>query len=304
MLTLKKQLPPLSTLVAFEAAARHLSFTRAAEELNLSQAAVSQQIRVLEKHFGIELFIRSHRSIRLSARGREFQHTVSAVLKQLATASAELMALESQTRLTVAADQSIASMWLMPRLPRFQERHGDIAVRIIASDDEGDCLKDDVELAIIHGDGSWPGFQSSRLFGEEIFPVCSPDYLDGENATLTPEALVQQTLLDLDDSQWNWMNWRTWLSQQDIHLPARHRALQVNNYPMLIHAARNGQGIALGWRHLVNADLESGRLIRATEHSVKTRFGYYMVWPESREISANARLFREWCREQQAAVQE
>ena len=100
------------------------------------------------------------------------------------------------------------------------------------------------------------------------------------------------------------MNWRTWLSQQDVHLPARHRALQVNNYPMLIDAARNGQGIALGWRHLVNADLESGRLIQATDHSVKTRFGYYMVWPESREISVNARLFRDWCREQQAATQE
>jgi DNA-binding transcriptional LysR family regulator len=135
MQTLKQQLPPLAPLISFEAAARLRSFTAAARELNLSQAAVSQQIRNLEDSLGISLFIRAHKSVELSAKGRELQHTVSTVFQQLAGATAELKESSLQSRITVAADQSVASMWLMPRLPQFQKQFADIGVRLIASDD-------------------------------------------------------------------------------------------------------------------------------------------------------------------------
>ena len=291
MLTLKQQLPPLGPLVSFEAAARLRSFTAAARELNLSQAAVSQQIRNLEQSLGVSLFIRAHKSVQLSAKGRELQHTVAAVFRQLATATAELKAQPATTHITIAADQSVASLWLMPRLPRFQELHSEITVRLIASDDEQDCLNDDIQLAIIHGSGNWPGFRSMLFFEEEIFPVCNPDYA---SRGLTTESLAGETLLELDDIHWDWMNWRTWLSRNGVDLPARHRGLQVNNYPMLIDAARNGQGVALGWRHLVDRDIANGTLVKAVDASVKTRLGYYLVWPESVGLSPGVAAFRDW----------
>ena len=293
MQTLKQQLPPLAPLVSFEAAARLRSFTAASRELNLSQAAVSQQIRNLEQSLGVPLFIRAHKSVQLSAKGRELQHTVSTVFRQLATATAELKELPTTTRITIAADQSVASMWLMPRLPRFQELHPEIAVRLIASDNEQDCLNDDIQLALIHGDGNWPGYGSMLFFEEEIFPVCSPAYDPGGS---TPESLVGETLLELDDTHWDWMNWRNWLSRNGVHLPARHRGLQVNNYPMLIDAARNGQGVALGWRHLVDRDIENGTLVKAVDVSVRTKLGYHLVWPESGGLSPGVFAFRDWAR--------
>lgn len=295
MQVLKKQLPPLDPLIAFEAAARHLSFTRAARELNLSQAAVSQQIRNLEEKLGLALFIRSHRAVQLSAKGREYQHTVSQVFQQLASATAELKGPASQTRISVSADQSMASMWLMARLPGFQRRFPEISVRLLATDDETDCLGEDIQLAMIHGNGKWPGYRCSKLFGEEIFPVCSPGYLAGMSTEPDCNSLVNETLLDLDDIHWDWMNWRTWLSRNDVHLPARHRGLRINSYPLLIDAARNGQGVALGWRYLVDRDIEAGTLVRLLDEFVSTELGYYLVWPDHRELAHGVACFREWC---------
>ncbi len=300
MQILKKQLPPLEPLVAFEAAARHLSFTRAAVELNLSQAAVSQQIRNLEQKLGLALFVRSHRAVQLSAKGREYQHTVSQVFQQLASATQDLKAPAVQSRISVAADQSVASMWLMPRLTGFQGMHPELSVRLLASDHEADCLADDIQLAMIHGRGNWAGFGCEKLFGEEIFPVCSPGYLDGRTGPSDCSTLGDETLLDLDDNHWDWMNWRTWLGRNNVHLPAHHRSLQINSYPLLIDAARNGQGVALGWRYLVDADLRNGSLVRLLGNSVSTNLGYYLVWPDSRPLSTGTAAFREWCLLEQA----
>jgi len=296
MPNLKKRLPPLDPLIAFEAAARQLSFTRAAEELNLSQAAVSQQIRNLEDNLGVELFIRAHRSISLSARGRELQHTVSAVLHQLSNAADEMRVSGNQLRLNVAADQSIASMWLMPRLSQFQRQHPEVSIRLIASDRENDWFADEIHLSIIHGNGIWPGMRCENLFDEEIFPVCSETYLKGQTTPLKGKELVNEVLLDLDDGHWHWMNWRTWLSQSGINLPAHHRRFQVNSYPLLIDAVKNGQGIALGWKHLVDDDIVKGNLVKVTEESVATSLGYYLVWNENHPLDSTAQAFREWCK--------
>ena len=291
---LKNRLPPLEPLVAFEAAARHLSFTGAARELNLSQAAVSQQIRNLERALGVELFIRAHRAVRLTRRGRDYQHTVSGVLRQLAGATEELRAPADKPRLNVAADQSIATMWLMPRLPRFQDAHPNVAVRLVASDDERDCLADDIQISIIHGNGEWAGYHSQLLFEEEVFPVCSPAYLKAKGRPGTVPELVALDLLELEDDRWDWMNWRAWLGRNGVDLPAGHRSLQINSYPLLIEAARNGQGVALGWRVLVDDHLAHGDLVRPVAKTVQTSLGYHCVWPRRHEPTAAAEAFRHW----------
>lgn len=298
MNSIKQQLPPLDPCVAFDAAARHLSFTRAAQELNLSQAAVSQQIRNLESFLGVELFVRANRSVRLSPAGKEFQHTVSGLLRQLASAANDIKTPTSRTRLTIAADQSVASMWLMPRLTDFQLKCPDIAVRLIASDEESDCLHPDVHIAIIHGKGDWPSYRADKLFEEEIFPVCSPSYL-ADRKSIPLEQLVNEALLEQDDDHWDWMNWRTWLSHNDMHLPKGYRGFQVNSYPLMIDAARNGQGIALGWRYLVDSLVHSGELVTPANTTVKTGFGYYLVRKDDSAPETAVKRFCDWAKQRQ-----
>ncbi|MGI9316729.1 MAG: LysR substrate-binding domain-containing protein [bacterium] len=301
MQTLKKRLPPMEPLIAFECAARHLSFTTAAKELNLSQAAVSQQIRNLERSLGVELFTRSHRAIQLSAHGLVYRHSISAALKQVASATTELRVPSANSRLTVAADQSIASMWLIPRLPDFQQLHPEISVRLIASDIEQDCLAEDIDMAIIHGNGNWVNHHSETLFPEEVFAVCSPDYLNRNPKANSLEALTEETLLSLENSHWDWMDWRTWLSNNEVHLPVQHQGLQINSYPLLIEAAKNGQGIALGWRFLIDEYLRNNSLIKLCNTSVATTYGYYLVWPADAEQSPNTTKFRAWANERIAS---
>ena len=173
---LKTRLPPLDPLVAFEAAARLLSFTRAAEELHLSQAAISQQIRSLEQSLQVKLFTRSHRAVQLTNEGREYQHTVAAILKQLAGATMDIQNIEFAQQLVIGCDESFATQWLSPRLSRLRELLPTVTLRIIASDDYSVSLGNEVQVAVLHGDGLWPGFQTLRLFDEEVFPVCSPGF--------------------------------------------------------------------------------------------------------------------------------
>ena len=296
----RKRLPPLDPLLAFEAAARHSSFTLAAKELNITQAAVSQQIRNLEDRLGVTLFVRSHRAVKLSPQGWEYQHTVSDVLKQLASATAELTAPARKTWLTIAADQSIASMWLVPRLPHFQQVCPNAKIRLVASDDKQDCLADDVQIAIIHGKGKWHGFRAERLFEEEIFPVCSPAYFKHRKSPTSPASLVDETLLELEDSHWDWMTWRTWLGKKNIQLPTAHREFQVNSYPLLIEAAKNSQGVALGWRYLIDDEVANGNLVKPLDLSIRTKGGYFLVWHGEGEPTAIANIFRDWARHEVA----
>jgi DNA-binding transcriptional LysR family regulator len=258
----RKDLPPLEFLVAFEAAARLGSFTGAAEELNLTQAAVSRQIRLLERNLGRSLFTRAHRAVRLTPEGRDFQHTVSLALSHIANAAQGLRVVDGNAKLTVAADQSVAALWLLPRLESFQREHGDISVRLISSDVEVDCLAEEV------GD------------------------------------LLDRVLIDLDDDHWNWINWRVWLTEQAVELPLGKpgdlpsglRRLVINSYPLIVQAARDGLGIALGWKHLVDEPLAAGALVRPLQQMVRTEFGYYLLMRHDRAASPQARAFRDWLR--------
>ena len=291
---LKNRLPPLEPLIAFEAAARLLSFTRAGEELHLTQAAVSQQIRNLEQYLDIKLFTRKHRAVQLTHEGREYQHTVSGLLKQLASATTDIKSNEVNPRLSITCDQSFAAFWLSPRLRQFQHLNPGISIRLFASDDEAECITDDTQISVFHGEGYWPGYESYKLFDETIFPVCSPQYLQSQAKLDWRDWLLQTDLLDLDDSHWNWMNWRAWFAGQGIEEPLQFRNLQINSYPLLIEAACRSQGVALGWNYLVDELLDSGKLVRPIEQSLTTSFGYYLIINQRDIEESSVVLFRQW----------
>lgn len=291
----KNRLPPLDALVSFEAAARLQNFTAASRELCISQSAVSQNIRHLEQSLGVQLFTRSHRTVTLNHLGKEYQHTVATTLDHLANATNELRTTRGRKRLTLATDQSIVWMWLMPRLPIFQKDHPEIAIRLVASDDESDCLGDTIDISIIHGDGNWPGYHSQELFPEEIFPVCSPDYLAQSSPINAIDNLSEHTLIHLEDEHWQWMTWRMWLTEIGVQVPSEQHGLIVNNYPLLMESVKNGQGIALGWRYLVDNELDKGTLIRPLEESINTSNGYHVVWPAFTEKrSEDAKILCDW----------
>lgn len=296
MQNFRQSLPQLDHLIAFEAAARHGSFTRAADELNITQSAVSQQIRTLEDRMGIALFERSHRVVRLTAEGRTFQNSVSVALSHLLSAANTVRGVSggAAERLDIATDDSVAALWLAPRLHRFQELHPDIIIRLTSSDRIEECFTETIELAIVHGDGRWPGYECEAFLEEEIFPVCAPVYLDRSDPIATAADLANVDLVDLDYERWNWMNWSIWLTENSVGMARERRKFQCNSYPLVIEAARKGQGVALGWRHFVDDDLLSGTLVRPVSASLKTHYAYYLVRKHNQPESPQAQAFRSW----------
>lgn len=295
---INKRLPPLDPLIAFEAAARLLSFTRAGEELHLSQAAISQQIRSLEDSLQVKLFTRSHRAVQLTNEGREYQHTVSAILKQLAGATMDIQNIEFTPQLVIGCDESFASQWLSSRFGLLKALLPGVALRIIASDDYSVSLGPEVQVAVLDGDGSWPGFHAIKLFEGEVFPVCSPDYDHAGAESDWLAWLLQAQLIDLADSHWHWINWRLWLGSNDIDEPLGNRNLQINSYPLVIEAACAGHGVALGWSYLVDDLIEQGRLLRPVRQSLESDYGYYLLCRDNLQQDEIVNRFRGWLLQQ------
>ena len=294
MLSVRRNLPGLTALPAFEAAARLQSFTLAAEELYVTQAAISRQIRVLEESLGVRLFARSHRQVRLTEAGQRYQHAVSVALDLVETATRELRGQPDSGDLIIAADISMAHLWLLPRFPRFREAFPDIEVCILASEREGDCLRDGVHLALLYGNGDWPGFDARLLVPEEIFPVCSPAYLAAHPELKDPEDLASQVLLDLRGERWDWVDWQQWLTETRIGLSGHPQFIAFNNLPLLVQASCRGQGVGLGWRSLVDDLLEDGSLVRPFDVSLKTGRGYYMLTRANVRMSAETKTLYDW----------
>lgn len=267
------RLPPLDLLVPFEAAARLGSFTRAAAELNVTQSAVSQRVRTLEDHLGVALFERAHRAIRLTPQGRELLNGAAAALQHLRAATDSIRSAETIPRVRLAADSSIAGMGLMPRLTAFRIEHVDIALDLTVTDDKA---HPDADIAILHGDGDWPGFDATLLFGDTVFPVCAPAYLE-RHAVRTPDDLLGADLIDLDYLHWNWMNWGIWLTESGLDPAGARRVFQSNSYTAMIEATCGGLGIALGWGRFVDAHLDNGALVRPLDAEVTTPFGYHLA---------------------------
>lgn len=294
MQRLRRALPPLTALPAFEASARLLSFTRAAEELYVTQAAISRHIRVLEEDVGTKLFERSHRKVRLTNEGQRFQHTIAVALDLVENAARDLRGKVASTDLTIAADLSMAHLWLLPRFSKFRAEFPDIAVSILASEREADCLKEGIDLALLYGSGNWPGFDAHLLVREEIFPVCSAEYLRQRGPVADPSNLLDKVLLDLRGDRWDWVDWRQWLTEVGITVPDDLQFIAFNNLPLLIQAACRGQGIGLGWGSLVDDLLADGTLIRPLDLSIETGRGYYVIKRANVRMSRETKVLFDW----------
>lgn len=291
------RLPPMNTLRAFEAAARNLSFTLAAEELHITQAAVSHQIKVLEQALGVRLFRRLNRAIRLTEEGQEFVGEVRKALNHLATAVEKLAAPDAGGPLTVSVLPSFASKWLVPRLGRFRDKHPEIDVRISPSTQLTDFRRDDVDLVVRYGKGEYEGLHSVWLMTEDIFPVCSPALLNGPNALRVPEDLRRHTLLHDD----GYVDWTMWLLVAGVSGIDPRQGPFFTDSAFVIQAAAEGQGVALARGALAAGDIAAGRLVKPFNIAIPTEYAYYVLSPKATSHHPKIAAFREWLLEEVAA---
>ena len=292
--TLRRNLPSLSGLVAFEAAARRLSFTRAGEELNVTQAAISRHVCALEADLGVSLFHRAHRRVRLTPDGERLAQAVTLGLQHIARTVGDLRRVRHAGQLTIAASVAFSSLWLMPRLARFHAAHPDVRLRLVAVDRFDDPAAVGVDLTVRYGDGRWPGMVATRLFADEIFPVCSPDYVARHGPFETIEDLLGESILRMDDLDPTWIDWPAWLDAMGVSTPSGQPGLRFNNYTLEVQAAVNGQGIALGWQRLVADLLESGALVRPVEALLPSSDAHYVILPAGGEPSLDAMALHDW----------
>ncbi len=288
--TPRRRLPPLNAIRAFEAAARHLSFTKAADELAVTQGAVSHQVKALEGWLGVRLFHRETRAIYLTREGQSYLGPVREALDQIAEATRRLALLDPRGPLTVSAIPSFAAKWLLPRLADFRALHPDIDVRISADDRLVDFARHDVDLAIRMGNGKWPGVEVIKLMDEDLFPVCSPRLLEGPRPLRRPEDLARHTLLHDDMRQ----DWRAWLMAAGVEGVNPDRGPGYTDSSMIIQAAVEGQGVALGRSALASADLAQGRLVKPFEVALPASFAYYVALPPGALESAKVEAFVDW----------
>jgi LysR family glycine cleavage system transcriptional activator len=284
-----RRLPPLNGLKAFEAAARSESFTRAAEELNVTQGAVSHQVKALEDTLGLKLFTRERQRLILTEAGRDYLAVVRDALDRIAFGTERLLQRQSSGVLTVSTSPDFAAKWLVNRLGRFAEKHPDIDLRVSASTQYVDFAREDVDIAIRHGDGSWPGLDVVRLYSERLFPVCSPKLISGRNRITKASDLLKFPLLRLEDAK----NWMRLFQAAGITDPVRAGPV-LNRASMLIDAAVDGQGIALARTALAAWDLINGRLVRPIDASLRMANTYWVVCPEAMSTVPKIATFRDW----------
>lgn len=300
------QLPPLNSLRAFDAAARHLSFTKAAEELHVTPAAVSQQIKLLEDHCGVRLFKRLTRALMLTDAAQAALPSLREGFDKLAEAAEKLKAHEPGGILTVSVPPSFGAKWLVPRLDRFRTAHPEFDLRIDATDALAGF--DDVDVALRYGRGDYGNLHVERLMSEVAFPVCSPALLDGPEPLRGPEDLSHHTLLHV---QWKMEsdaapNWRMWLRAAGVDGVDPERGPRFSIEGMVVQAAIEGHGVALASGSLVADDLRAGRLVRPFAPGVceETAFSYYLVYPEAKATNPKVMAFRQWIIAEVAADQE
>ncbi len=283
-------LPSLDALRVFETAARHLSFTQAADELHVTQAAVSQRIRSLEESLGVPLFKRLNRALLLSDDGQALYQPVRDALDQIADAVESLHAGDATGVLTVTTMDSFAATWLVPRLKRFRGAHPEIDVRISTSDEVLDLTREDVDMAVRYGRGDWPQLDVVRLMSEEVFPVCSPALVERGPPLEKPVDLARHTLIH--DSLHE--NWRMWLLAAGAPEVDAMRGPGYYFSNLVVQAAVAGEGVALGRSVLVADELASGRLVKPFDVSLPVEFAYYVVSPRVTKDRPKVKAFREW----------
>jgi LysR family glycine cleavage system transcriptional activator len=286
------RLPSLNGLRAFEAAARHLSFTQAASELNVTQTAISHQIRRLEEELGIRLFIRKNRALALTPKARDYLPGVRAAFNDLRLATDRLLRKDDDHVLTVSTLASLAAKWLLPRLTAFQEAHPGIDVRITTSTALVDFKGGDVDAAIRYGRGNWQGMRADWLMADDFFPVCSPALLNSKRPLKCPEDLRDHVLLHTSTNSDDWRQWLTAAGlPSDI---SKQPGITFDLILMTVQAAIDGIGVAMGRTSYVQDDIAKGRLVVPFNIALPADAGFYLVSPEGTAEPPKLRAFRQW----------
>lgn len=286
-----RRLPSLTALRMFEAAARLMSFSRAAEELNVTHSAVSRQIRELELFIGRPLFHRSTRRVELTAAGARYAQVLHKAFDDIATATHDAQERDHAAPLVISTMDSFAIKWLIPRLSSFQQEHPDIGVKIHTSDELVDFWRGEVDLAIRYGEGRYPRCTSILLMEEEVIAICSPRLLEGKHPLRTPDDLIHHKLLHNERH-----DWLRWLQRANAKSFAVTNGVTMAHSLLVIEAAIRGDGVALTRRALVEDDLRAGRLVNPFGMGVRVKASYYIVTPKEAVKDKRIKAFTAWAR--------
>ena len=285
-----KGFPSLNFLHTFESVARHLSFTKAAKELFVTQSAVSHQIKALEEYLGVKLFHREKRKVLLSDEGQKLLPSVVSGLQGIADSLDNIRNYESEDTIVVGVGSSFSANWLVHRLGAFYQKYPEVNLNLKISNNDPDFGADGTDLAVVWGKGDWQGLMYEKLMVVEFTPVCSPDLLKKTHPLKTPEDLIYYPLLD--DPDYN--IWQEWLEEAGIPERKYKRRTVIRDSNVLIHSTLDGHGIALCAVGIVQEYLDSGRLIRPFDLSITGGGFYYLVYPEKALRKPLVRLFKTW----------
>lgn len=283
-----RRLPNLAALRAFEAAARHENFSRAAEEIHVTHGAISHQVRALEKELGVVLFARHGKRISVTPEGEQFAAVLRRALSDMAAAADALRADSRQRKLTVTALPSFAARWLSPRLGHFIERHPDLEVMLQSSNHLTDFVRESVDVGIRFGKGNYPGLAVEKVMDDYFYPVASPRF-NGGKLPRTPQKLAQSTLLRCEGEPWT-----PWFRAAGLDCPEPVRGLIFQDSSMLVRAAAEGHGIALARHAIAITELQSGELVRLTDVTIECPQSYYLVCPPGALQKPQVQAFRDW----------
>jgi LysR family glycine cleavage system transcriptional activator len=287
---MRPRLPPLNALKAFEAAARHESFTRAAEELCVTQGAVSHQVKALEGELALKLFNRERQRLVITEAGREYLGIVRDALDRIALGTERLLQRQNSGVLTVSTSPDFAAKWLVHRLGHFAEAHPGIDLRVSGTLHHVDFAREEVDLAVRHGDGNWPGLDAVRLSAEQLFAVCSPKLLSGKRRVSKPADILKHPLIHMDSRT----DWTNWLQAAGLDDSAATHGPVLNRASMVIDAAIDGQGIALARTTLAAGDLIKGHLVRPFAQSLPLNKTYWIICPKATASLPKIVTFRDW----------
>lgn len=295
------RLPPFHALRAFEAAGRHLSFARAADELGVSPAAVSQHIQQMEEFAGQPLFRRLGRRVELTDAGHASLSYVAAAMQSLGEAARVMRLPLRGQRVSVSVAPSFAIKWLVPRLERFKEIHPDVDIWVSADMGLVDFAVADVDIAIRYGAGGYAEAQAQMLLSESVVPICSPNLIQGQDGLKKPEDLLRFALLhdDSPDRDPSCPTWPMWLRARGLDGEHSRKGLRLNQSSLVVEAAIAGKGVALAKRQLAATDIAAGRLVTPFEESdTPINFAYWLVWRRGRSLSPGLKAFMDWIREE------
>lgn len=287
-----------SAIIAFETAGRHLNFSKAAEELNVSQPAISRQIRNLESHIGRPLFIRRGNQVRLTEHGRILFEATSGSFQKIIEAVDQIADGTRDKIIKLQSQPILISTFIIPAIIELQHAFPDVLIDIQASDNNAPIDNERPTIAILYGDGNWPGMKSELLFRDVYFPICHPLLLKEIKSADPVELFNRLPLLQITPFIDPWMEWRKWGEHFQVDSLTTKRPLFINDYEMLLRACRSGQGIAVGAIHFVREALAEGSLVRITELTVNSNFGFHFVydqtWLQNRAFIDVLSWLRDW----------